>query len=106
MALIDLSGLETIRDLTAEVRGCRIALESIAQSLLRLTEIPAAPPMGKPAGPEAIGSYAQSLMRDEGEEAEELRERLRAAGLSDAQIEAQVLTFFEQGGEVDEESTG
>ena len=37
---------------------------------------------------------------------EELRERLRAAGLSDAQIEAQVLTFFEQGGEVDEESTG
>ena len=104
MALIDLSGLETIQELTTEVRSCRVALESIAQSLLRLTEIPAAP-LGpdKPMGPETIGNYAQALMELEGDDADEIRMRLRAHGLNDTQIEAQLVAFL--AGRQDEEGT-
>ena len=105
MALIDLSGFETIRDLTNEVRGCRVALESIARSLLSLTEIPAAPPgPDKPAGPEAVSSYATALMEMEGEDADALRQRLRAAGMTDEAIERQIIDFFMQG-QRDEERT-
>ena len=98
MALVDLILQTQLEPLCAEVHGCRVALESIAQSLLRLTEIAPAPPSpGNPMGPETIGTYANVLMDLEGEGADELRERLRAAGLTDQQIEGQVIAMFTQG---------
>jgi hypothetical protein len=101
MALIELSGFESVRDLAEELRSCRTALESIARSLILLTEIPAAPPIEKPIGLENIGSYAQALMETEGETADDLRDRLRKAGLSDTQIESQIIEFLigNEGGE-------
>jgi hypothetical protein len=94
MALIDLSGLESVRELTQEVRASRIALESIARSLLSLTEIPSAPPAPPPLGPEAVSNYAQALMELEGEDADEIRAKLHAAGLSDTAIESQIVSMF------------
>ena len=105
MALVDLILQTQLEPLCVEIHGCRVALESIAQSLLRLTEIAPAPPgPDKPMGPETIGSYANALMDLEGEDADELRARLRAAGLTDEQIEGQVIAMFTQG-TADEETT-
>jgi len=93
------------RELIIELHDCRIALESIAQSLLRLTEIPAAPSgPEKPLGPEAVSSYANALLEMEGEESDVLRARLRAMGFTDEQIEREIVAMFTAGNS-GEEST-
>jgi hypothetical protein len=101
---IELTGLETVRELTEEMRLCRVALESIARSLMAATEIPAAPPFpDKPLGADAVRSYATALIDMESEDADMIRERLREAGLTDQAIEAQILQFL--GANTDEEET-
>lgn len=75
---------------TDELVRIRTALERIATCLERATEIPAQPPYPeKPLGPDAIGSYANHIQ--DPEEANDVRDRLRAAGLSDADIEATIV---------------
>ena len=78
-----------------EARLIRVALQSIAESLMRATALPEAPPLpDKPAGPEIVGSYATSIEDMEGPEAEEIREKLRASGLTDHAIESQLVSFL------------
>jgi hypothetical protein len=78
-----------------EVRLIRVALQSIAESLMRATALPEAPVIpDKPLGPEAIGSYATSIEDMEGPDAEEIREKLRASGLTDHAIESQLVSFL------------
>jgi hypothetical protein len=101
----EFSGLETVRELVEEVRGCRVALESIAQSLLRLTEIAPQPPLpDKPMGPETIGSYAEALMDLEDEAADMIRQRLKERGMSDVDIEHQIVQFLAPNRDNDEET--
>jgi hypothetical protein len=94
MSLFDLSALPQIERLTDEVRGCRLALETIATVMVKLTEIPEPVLPDKPAGADAVGSYSTHIASLEDEDAEAIRNRLRAASLSDEQIEEQVLGFF------------
>jgi len=78
-----------------ELTLIREALQSIAKSLVNATEIPEPPPMpDKPIGPEAIGSYAEGINDLEGEDAEAIREQLRAQGLNDRQIEDSLVSFL------------
>lgn len=83
-----------------ELTLIREALQSIAKSLVNATDIPEPPPMpDKPIGPEAIGSYAEGINDLEGEDAEAIRERLRAQGLNDRQIEDSLVSFLTGGGD-------
>ena len=79
----------------AEAKLIRVALQSIAESLMRATEIPESPPLPeKPAGPEIVGTYATSIEDMEGPEADAIRDRLRESGLTDHAIEAQLISFL------------
>lgn len=72
--------------LIEETRGNRIANERIAACLESLTAAPEAPEYpDKPIGPEAIGTYGQQVETEE--TAEDMREKLREAGLNDREIE-------------------
>lgn len=97
MALIDLAALPQLEALTDEARGIRKALETIAECLLKLTAAPEPFVPAKPIGPEAIGSYAQMILDAESETAQEMRQKLRVAGLEDAQIEEEIMRMFRQG---------
>ena len=95
MALIDLSAIPQLEKLIQEAAGIRFALERIATCLehaLAIPEPPAYPE--KPLGPEAVGAYATSIDALEGTDADELRERLRAAGLDNVQIEDELVSFL------------
>jgi hypothetical protein len=95
MKLTDLLNPDATRRLLEELTLTRKALESIAVSLARATEIPAPPPRpAKPLGPEAIGEYATAIQDLEGEDADAIRERLRASGLTDHAIEELLVTYL------------
>jgi len=95
MKLTDLLNPDATKRLLEELTLTRKALQSIAESLQRATAIPEAPPRpAKPLGPEAIGEYATSIQDMEGEDADEIRERLRAGGLTDHAIEESLVNFL------------
>lgn len=73
-----------------EVVRIRQALERIALCLEHATEIPAAPPgPDRKITPADIGSYAEHLT--DPEQAGDLRDKFRSAGMSDEQIEAAII---------------
>lgn len=67
------------------------ALERIALCLETLTTIPAQPP-SKPVTEAALGMYGTALT--EANSPDDLRERLHAAGLSDHEVEEQVVKMM------------
>ena len=84
------------QEMLDEARLIRVALQSIAKSLELVTAIPEPPsvPAEKPIGPEAISEYGASISDMEGEDANAIRERLRAQGLSDKGIEDARVSFL------------
>jgi hypothetical protein len=102
MALFDLTALPQLERLSGEAEKIRRALDTIAQCLVKLTEVPAGPSSPQvPIGPESIGSYAAVVM--DAENADDMRERLRAQGLTDPDIERQLVGMIF--GEEDDQST-
>ena len=99
MKLVDLSGSGMDR-LTDEAAKIRIALEGIKTALEALIVLPPVPtPPDHPIGASAVGSYANALDSLEGEAADAIRERLRATGVSDAEVEATIVRFMVEEGE-------
>jgi hypothetical protein len=90
--LSDLSALPKFDRIADELTKCRFALESIATSLQRATELPAAPVIEKKIGVKDIGNYAQAVVSEE--DAEKVRDGLHAAGLRDSDIEAQIVAMM------------
>ena len=81
--------------LLEEVRLIRAALQSMAKHMEYMAAIPEPPPLpDHPAGPEIVGHYATSIEDMEGPDADEIREKLRASGLTDHAIESQLVSFL------------
>jgi hypothetical protein len=85
---------------TEELRGCRLALERIATALEHALALPEVKLPAKLSGPESVGSYGESstLTSGEGPTAENIREQLRQAGLTDADIEDQIVQMLDREG--------
>ena len=84
--------------LLAELSLIRVALQGIEKALTIACALPEPPPIPEhPAGEASVGVYAQEIESLEGSEADEIRSRLRAAGLNDHAIEEQIVSFLLSG---------
>jgi hypothetical protein len=90
--LADLSSLPKLDRIADELTKIRFALESIAASLQRATELPAAPVPDHKIGPKDIGSYGLAAVAPE--DADDIRQRFRAMGLDDREVEEKLVSLL------------
>jgi hypothetical protein len=89
MALVEVSNTLIPTD---ELVRIRTALERIATAFEKAIEIPAVPMPEKPIGVKDIGNYAQSVVSED--DADKVRAGLHSAGLTDSDIEAQIVALM------------